>query len=131
MSNIIDLAADKFVFISIVGCLIIGYILKTSFTKFPNNKIPAVLALVGAVIACISQKSINLDAIIYGALSGLSSTGLHQAFTRFIEGTTDSVEYVDVSVKDIEDLKDEDVEHIELEETTDVSKFEPKENAEG
>ena len=29
---------------------------------------------------------VSVNSIVYGALMGLASTGLHQAFTRFVEG---------------------------------------------
>lgn len=77
-----------FVLVVMVACLVVGYILKTSFDGVPNKYIPTILAVVGAVLnAIISGVSVN--SIVYGALMGLASTGLHQAFTRFIEGKGD------------------------------------------
>lgn len=75
---------EYFVLVVMVGCLIVGYILKHSLNIVPNNKIPAVLALVGAVLN-LFVSGISIESIVYGALMGLASTGLHQAFTRFIE----------------------------------------------
>ena len=37
-----------FVVVVLVACLIVGYILKTSFDKLPNKYIPTILAVVGA-----------------------------------------------------------------------------------
>ena len=34
-------------------CLLIGNSIKTSFPKIPNNYIPAILAVVGAVLICV------------------------------------------------------------------------------
>lgn len=74
-----------FVLVVIVACLVVGYILKTTFDGVPNKYIPTILAVVGAVLnAIVSDVSVN--SIVYGALMGLASTGLHQAFTRFVEG---------------------------------------------
>lgn len=76
---------NYFVLVVMVACLVVGYILKTSFDFVPNKYIPTILAVVGAVLnAIVSGASVN--SIVYGALMGLASTGLHQAFTRFIEG---------------------------------------------
>lgn len=73
-----------FVLVVMVACLVIGYILKTSFDKVPNKYIPTILAVVGAVLnAAVS--GVSIESVIYGALMGLASTGMHQAFTRFIE----------------------------------------------
>lgn len=74
-----------FVLVVMVACLVVGYIIKTSFDMIPNKYIPTILAVVGAVLnAVVSGVSVN--SIVYGALMGLASTGLHQAFTRFVEG---------------------------------------------
>ena len=74
-----------FVLVVMVACLVVGYILKTSFDKVPNKYIPTVLAVVGAVLNAIVS-GVCVESIVYGALMGLASTGLHQAFTRFVEG---------------------------------------------
>lgn len=79
-----------FVLVVMVACLVVGYILKTSFDFVPNKYIPTVLAVVGAVLNAIVS-SVSVNAIVYGALMGLASTGLHQAFTRFVEGEKEGV----------------------------------------
>ena len=77
-----------FVLVVMVACLVVGYILKTSFDGVPNKYIPTILAVVGAVLNAITS-GVSVNSIVYGALMGLASTGLHQAFTRFIEGKGD------------------------------------------
>lgn len=74
-----------FVLVVMVACLVVGYILKTSFDGVPNKYIPTILAVVGAILNAIVS-GVSVNSIVYGALMGLASTGLHQAFTRFIEG---------------------------------------------
>jgi prepilin signal peptidase PulO-like enzyme (type II secretory pathway) len=74
-----------FVLVVMVACLVVGYIIKTSFDKVPNKYIPTILAVVGAVLNAIVS-GVSVNSIVYGALMGLASTGLHQAFTRFVEG---------------------------------------------
>lgn len=74
-----------FVLVVIVACLVLGYIIKTSFDKVPNKYIPTILAVVGAVLNAVVS-GVSVESIVYGALMGLASTGLHQAFTRFVEG---------------------------------------------
>ena len=79
-----------FVLVVMVACLIVGYIIKTSFDKVPNKYIPTILAVIGAVLnAAVS--GVSVESIVYGALMGLASTGLHQAFTRFVEGEREKV----------------------------------------
>ena len=74
-----------FVLVVIVACLVVGYIIKTSFDKVPNKYIPTILAVIGAVLNAVVS-GMSVESIVYGALMGLASTGLHQAFTRFVEG---------------------------------------------
>ncbi len=76
---------NYFVLVVLVACLVVGYILKTSFTSFPNKYIPTVLALIGMILN-LAVSGISIESAVYGAVMGLASTGLHQAFTRFIEG---------------------------------------------
>lgn len=74
-----------FVLVVMIACLIVGYIIKTSFDKVPNKYIPTILAAIGAVLNAVVS-GMSVESIVYGALMGLASTGLHQAFTRFVEG---------------------------------------------
>lgn len=69
----------------VVACLIAGYVIKQSLDFIPNKYIPLILTILGAVVACLANSSVDLNTVVYGAFSGLASTGLHQAFTRIIE----------------------------------------------
>ena len=71
----------------VVACLIVGYCVKhiTWLDRVSNQYIPAVLAALGAVLACMAKSSVSLDIIVYGAFSGLASTGLHQTFKNIIQ----------------------------------------------
>lgn len=70
-----------------VACLIVGYLIKHTsiFKKIPNSDIPAIVAIIGAVLN-IFISGFSLENIIFGALMGLASTGMHQAFKQYIEG---------------------------------------------
>lgn len=71
----------------VVAGLIVGYCIKhiSWLDKVSNEYIPTILAILGAVLACLAARTIELDTIVYGAFSGLASTGLHQAFKKIIE----------------------------------------------
>ena len=74
-----------FVLVVVVACLVVGYIIKTSFDKIPNKYITTILAVVGEVLN-VAVSGLTVESVVYGALMGLASTGLHQAFTKFVEG---------------------------------------------
>lgn len=76
---------EHFVLVVVVACLIVGYMIKTALDIVPNKYIPTILAALGAALNAIVS-GVSLEAIVYGALMGLASTGMHQAFTRFVEG---------------------------------------------
>ena len=81
-----------FVVVVVVACLVVGYIIKhaTFFKWVKNNDIPVILAVVGAVLNSIIG-GLSVESIVYGAVMGLASTGMHQGFKNFVEGTdTDS-----------------------------------------
>ena len=78
---------DYYVPVVVVACLIVGYCIKHIkwLDKISNEYIPSILAILGAVLACVANSTVDLNTIVYGAFSGLASTGLHQAFTKIIE----------------------------------------------
>lgn len=76
---------DYYVPVVVAACLIVGYVIKKSLDFIPNKYIPLILAILGAVVGCMANNAINLNTVVYGAFSGLASTGLHQTFTKIIE----------------------------------------------
>jgi len=77
---------EHFVVVVLVACLVAGYIIKHTFNFIPNKYIPTILAVLGAILNAIVG-GVSVEAIVYGSLMGLASTGMHQAFSRFIENT--------------------------------------------
>ena len=82
-----SLVTNNFVFIVMLACLVVGYIIKhASFLKWiKNNDIPVILVVIGAILNTIVG-DISVESIVYGAVMGLASTGLHQSFKNFIDG---------------------------------------------
>ena len=68
----------------IAACLIIGFILKKWVKDVDNRYIPTILALFGAVLACMVQDTVSVEVLVAGSFSGLASTGLHQAFRQIL-----------------------------------------------
>ena len=81
-----SILSEYLVFVVVLGCLVIGYLLKNSnIFKFVNNKdIPVILAVVGLILN-LFVSGFTIESAIYGAAMGLVSTGLHQAFKQHIE----------------------------------------------
>lgn len=77
---------EHFVLVVMVACLIVGYLIKhATFMKWlPNDNIPIVLAVFGAILNPIVS-GLSVETVVYGAFMGLASTGLHQAFKSFVE----------------------------------------------
>ena len=78
---------EYFVMVVVVACLVVGYIIKhaTFFKWLDNDNIPVILAVVGAILNTVVS-GFSVESVVYGAVMGLASTGLHQAFGRFVEG---------------------------------------------
>ena len=75
---------EHFVVVVLLACLIVGYLLKHSFTFITNKWIPTILAGVGAVLN-IFVSGMSIESVVYGAFMGLTSVGMHQAFKQFVE----------------------------------------------
>lgn len=69
----------------VLGCCAIGYIIKTSFDFVPNKYIPLIMAVLGIALNIAIVQDFNMNVFLGGILSGLASTGLHQAFKNIIE----------------------------------------------
>ena len=82
-----------FVLVVVVACLVVGYIIKhaTFFKWIANDDIPVILAIIGAVLN-LFVSGLSIESAVFGAVMGLASTGLHQGFTRFVEGTNNAKE---------------------------------------
>ena len=68
-------------------CLLIGYVLKTAFDKFPNKYIPLTALCMGTIIAILIswQSGINAEVVLGGMISGLASTGLHEMLRNLLD----------------------------------------------
>ena len=66
-------------------CLCVGFVIKTSLDFIPNKYIPLIMLFLGTVINIWISKTISPEAVLSGMVSGLGSTGLHQAFKNLIE----------------------------------------------
>ena len=71
---------QQFISPAVVGiCWLIGNTLKSSVPKLPNNYIPLALGLIGAILMVVLNGFSGQNLII-GVVSGLSATGVHQAY---------------------------------------------------
>lgn len=88
---------ENFVLVVMVACLVVGYVIKhaTFLKKIPNDDIPVILAVFGALLNLLVG-GLSVESAVYGAVMGLSSTGLHQAFTRFVENTESDLSLIHI-----------------------------------
>ena len=77
---------EYFVAVVLVACLVVGYIIKhATFLKWiKNDDIPVILAVIGCLINLVVS-GVSIESAVYGAVMGLASTGMHQAFKNLIE----------------------------------------------
>lgn len=68
-------------------CLLVGYVLKTAFDKFPNEYIPLSALMLGTIITItINFKTgISAEIVLSGMISGLASTGLYEMLRNLLE----------------------------------------------
>lgn len=69
----------------VLGCLCVGYVLKHWINDVDNKYIPTILMVLGIALNLVIN-GLDINNAIMGAFMGLASTGLHQAFTKFVEG---------------------------------------------
>ena len=74
-----------FVPVVMAGCLATGYVVKKWIEDVANKYIPTIVFIEGAILNCIVMNNVTVESIVGGAICGLASTGLHQAFKRLIE----------------------------------------------
>ena len=66
-------------------CLCVGYILKHLVTSNKINRwIPLIVGCLGVLITVWINMSFTPQTILIGLISGLSSTGLYEAFKKWI-----------------------------------------------
>ena len=68
-------------------CLLVGYVLKEAFDKFPNKYIPLAALSTGTIIAILInwQSGINEQVILGGMISGLASTGMYEMLKNLLK----------------------------------------------
>lgn len=78
--------ADYCVPIIIGICLCIGYVLKNVVkTDAVNRYIPLIMAVLGVLINAWMHLSFDPQILLGGLVSGLASTGMHEAFSQLIK----------------------------------------------
>lgn len=78
---------EEYVVLIVMGiCLCIGYIIKKIFSERLNNFIPLIMGVLGVFLnVWINGFTLTPQIVLSGLISGLASTGMHQAFKQFVE----------------------------------------------
>lgn len=88
--NDISLLTEYAVPIIVGICLCIGYVIKHIVTSEKVNKyIPLIMAILGVGLNIWINMGFTPKILLGGLISGLASTGLHQAFKNIIERKDD------------------------------------------
>lgn len=76
--------------ISLVICLVVGFIIKTCSSNTTLHKfIPCIVAVIGVGICCWDAMAFNPAIIAAGLISGLASTGLYEALSNILKLSED------------------------------------------
>lgn len=81
----LDFIVDTCIPVIIVATLTIGYIIKETpaLEKVANAYIPLIVTITGALLG-VFISGLSVESLVYGAVSGLASTGLHQTFRQIL-----------------------------------------------
>ena len=81
----LDFIAETYIPVITLATLTIGYVIKETpaLEKVANAYIPLIVTITGALLG-VFINGLSVEALVYGAVSGLASTGLHQAFTQLL-----------------------------------------------
>ena len=80
-----DFITQMYVPMVMAAALCVGYLMKKWIDDVDNKWIPTICCVLGAILACVLQRAVDVPTIVAGAVSGLGSTGLHQMFKQLIE----------------------------------------------
>lgn len=75
----------------VAAALATGYIIKKWIADVDNKIIPTVVGVEGAILNGVIN-GFSIETVIAGAIAGLASTGLHQAFKQIIEGNREDTD---------------------------------------
>lgn len=78
---------DDYMVVGVIAvCMAIGYIIKHAVPGDKINRfIPLIMGVIGVLMNVWMSGRISPAIVTAGLVSGLASTGLHQAFKQFIE----------------------------------------------
>lgn len=83
--DIIAMIQEMYIPVVLIACLVVGYIVKKWINDVDNKWIPTIVFVLGGILACVANQTIDLTTIVAGCASGLASTGMHQMFSQHIE----------------------------------------------
>lgn len=83
--DIMNMIKEMYIPVVIVGCLLVGWIVKKWIADVDNKWIPTIVFILGGILGCVANGTVDLTTIVAGCASGLASTGMHQLFTQLIE----------------------------------------------
>ena len=78
---------NNYIVVVIVGiCLCVGFVIKNVVPSDNINRfIPLIMAILGLILNVWINNEISPEIILGGMISGLSSTGLYEAFKQFLK----------------------------------------------
>jgi len=71
--------------IIVIACLCVGFVIKNAIPNEKVNRfIPIIVMILGIVLNIWTAGLVTLETCVAGAVSGLASTGLYEAFKQIL-----------------------------------------------
>lgn len=87
--NIMEMIQQYAVLPAALVCGFVGFLIKHTFAKIPNNYIPLILTILGVVLVFgINGWAFTMDNLVSGVCSGALAVGMHQLIKQLFEKYT-------------------------------------------
>lgn len=86
INTIMEMIQQYAVLPAALVCGFVGFLIKHTFTKIPNNFIPLILTILGVVLVfAINNWTFTMDTLLSGVCSGALAVSMHQLIKQLFE----------------------------------------------
>ena len=97
--------------ISLIICLVVGFIIKTcTYNEKLHKFIPCIVAVIGVVICCWDALAFTPGVVAAGLISGLASTGLYEALSNILNLVDTKYDFPEEEIPEDQYADEDDIE---------------------